>query len=557
MRRFRLLGLSAFAALAACRSEDAYLGGSHEAYVCGERCAIEQGAPANAGDWFWNLESELGAAPEVIYPLSGSAHPVDLRQLTVQFRRGRGDFRVFRVRVEAEEQHLAFDFFTPCIAVGDDGCRYLLESAVWDAARAELVGKELRLSVTGSTGAAGVQRSSEPVPLRVVGTDLRNKGFYYWASVPQYSGPVAQRTGIFRLPFGADQAEPFLMPGTATNDRQCGACHSVSSDGSTIAFTVRDGPDRPDQRLGSLVVKVTAQPNLRLFEPAVDYDSSMMALTSNGRRVLVAYDKQLVLRSAENNPASGYAAGDVITRLTADDLGGKAGYFPEFSPADDAVVVTLSDDEDSAIAVRAGDIAVLGFDAATGRFGEPDVIVPGDESTFNFYPTWSPDGNFVAFASAPRELDEDGNPRKSYDQQMARLRLVGREGGTIYELKNATYQLQKGSTYPKFAPFSVGQTGSQFFLTFNSKMNYGLLLDNDATPSFKARVAQLWMSEVDITKLPEDPSSAPIWLPFQDPSVAGHLGIWTKEVKCRTDAGGAPCAAGQMCVNSVCVVTVK
>jgi WD40-like Beta Propeller Repeat len=556
VRRAPRLALWALVGVTACRGEDAYLGGGHETYVCGERCAIEQGAPADSGDWFWNPDSELGAAPEVVYPLSGSAHPVDLRQLTVQFRRGRADFRVFRVRVEAVEQRLAFDFFTPCIAVGDDGCRYALEPTVWDAARAELVGKSLRLSVTGSAGVQGAQRSSPAVPLSVVDTNLRNKGFYYWASVPQYSGSNVPRTGIFRLPFGADQAEPFLMPGTATNERDCGACHSVSSDGSTIAFTARDDDASPDQRSGSLVVKVTAQPNRRLFEPAGSYDSSMMALTSNGKRVLVAYDQQLVLRSAENDVASGYAPGDVITRLTAEDLGGKAGYFPEFSPDDDAVVVTLSDEQDSAIAVRAGDIAVLSYDAASGKFGRASVIAEGTEDVFNFYPTWSPDGRYVAFASAPRGLDEGGQLRKSYDQKMARLRLVGREGGEIHELSNATHQLEKWSTYPKFAPFSVGQSGSQFFLTFNSKINYGLLLDNDARLDSQ-RIAQLWMSEVDVTKLPDDPSSAPIWLPFQDPTAPGHLGIWTKEVKCRTDQGGAACAAGQRCEANVCVVVPK
>ncbi len=542
--------------LVACRSEDAYLGGSHYAYVCGQRCAIEQGAPKDAGDWFWNPEATLGKAPEVIYPLAGSAHPLDLRQLTVQFRRGRSDFRVFRVRVAAPEQDLAFDFFTPCIAVGDDGCRYLLEGRVWDSARAELVGKHARLTITGSTAVDGVQKSSATLPLSVVDANLRNKGFYYWAAVPD--GNNVPRTGIFRLPFGADQAEPFLMPGTTTNERQCGACHSVSSDGSTIAFTARNRDNSADQRSGSLVVKVTAQPDRRLFEPAASYDSSMMALTSNGTRVLVAYDKQLVLRSAENNPDSGYEAGDVITTLSPEDLGGKAGYFPEFSPDDDAVVVTLSDDQDSAIAVRAGDIAVLDFDVANGKFSEPRVIAPGTEDVFHFYPTWSPDGRYVAFASAPRELGEDGQPRKSYDQKMARLRLVARKGGTVYELENATHELEKWSTYPKFAPFSVGQSesGTQFFLTFNSKINYGLLLDNDAKPDAQ-RIAQLWMSEVDVSKLPEDPSSAPIWLPFQDPTAPGHLGIWTKEVKCRTDQGGAACAPGQRCVANVCVVVPK
>jgi hypothetical protein len=540
----------------ACRSEDAFLGGGHESYVCGERCAIEQGAPSNAGEWFYNPEAALGTPPEVVYPLDGSVHPVDLRQLTVQFRRGRPDFRVFRVRLEAPEAGLAFDFFTPCIAVGDDGCRYLLGPSVWDSARAELNGKAVRLTVTGSMAVDGVQRSSAPVDLRVVDTNLRNKGFYYWAAVPEHSVDQGPSTGIFRLPFGADLAEPFLMPGTATNPRKCGACHSVSTDGSTIAFTARDEDLSADQRSGSLLVALTTQPERRFFEPATSYDSSMMALTSTGRRVLVAYDEQLVLRSAENEPSSGYAPGAVIARLTREDLGGKSGYFPEFSPGDDAVVLTLSSEVDSAIAVRAGDIAIVPFNAASNRFGEPTVVVAGTDDVFHFYPTWSPDGRYVAFASAPRELDEAGRKRKSYDQKKARLRLVAREGGSVYELANATHQLEKWSTYPKFAPFSIGQGGSQFFLTFNSKIDYGLLLDNDARPDAR-KVAQLWMSEVDVTKLPGDPSSAPIWLPFQDPSAAGHLGIWTNEVKCRTDQGGAACASGQLCVDGVCVVVPR
>jgi hypothetical protein len=554
----RSVALFGLLLVGACRSQDAYLGGGHQAYVCGQRCTVEQGAPDDAGDWFWNPETELGEAPEIVYPLNGSAHPLDLRQLTVQFRRGRSDFRVFRVRVEAPAEQLSFDFFTPCIAVGDDGCRYLLEGTVWDSARRELVGKSLRLTITGSTAADGLQKSSEALPLTVVDANLANKGFYYWAAVPQ-PGTASPRTGIFRLPFGADQAEPFIMPGTATNDRQCGACHSVSSDGSTIAFTARNNDNSLDQRSGSLVVKVTAQPNARLFEPATSYDSSMMALTSDGRRVIVAYDKQLVLRSAENDEASGYAPGDVITSLGVDELGGKAGYFPEFSPNDDAVVVTLSDEEDSAIAVRAGDIAVIRFDAAKSRFRAPDVVVEGTEDEFNFYPTWSPTGEYIAFATAPRELDDEGLPRKSYDQKRARLRLVHRDGGEVYELGNATWERDKWSTYPKFAPFSVGQSGSQFFLTFNSKINYGLLLDNDSKRLDRDRIAQLWMAEVDVSKLPEDPSSAPIWLPFQDSSAPGHLGIWTKEVKCRTDQGAMACALGQVCQRetNVCVVVPK
>jgi hypothetical protein len=97
------------------------------------------------------------------------------------------------------------------------------------------------------------------------------------------------------------------------------------------------------------------------------------------------------------------------------------------------------------------------------------------------------------------------------------------------------------------------------FLTFNSKINYGLVLDNDSlAPGDK--LAQLWMSAIDINKLPADPSSAPIWLPFQDAGQSSHLGIWTSDVKCRTDVGALPpCDIGQRCdpMTKTCKVTVK
>jgi len=545
---------------AACRNEDAYLGGSHQAYVCSSsRCAIEQGAPADAGDWFFNPEAERGEAPQILYPLAGSAHPVDLQKLTVQFRRGRSDFEVFRVRIEDAQSGTLYDFFTRCLAVGTDGCRYTLNGSVWDSAREELVGKSALLTITGSTSFDGVQKTSKPLSFSVVQSNLGNKGFYFWSTVPRISGDDSATTSIFRLPFGADQAQPYITPGTTTNDRQCGACHSVSSDGSTIAFTARNiEPGDGDERTGSLFVKLTAQPLGQVFAPAATYDSSMMALSSTGKRVLVAYDRQLVLRSTENNPFSGFAPGETITTLTQQELGGKYGFFPEFSPDDNSVVVTLSDEPDSTIAVRSGDIAILDYNSFTNKFSEPRVVVPGTDDTFNFYPTWSPDGDYIAFASAPRENDESGNPRKSYDQQSARLRLVRLKDLRVFELANATHELRKWSTYPKFAPFSVGQSGTQFFLTFNSKINYGLVLDNDSRKPAD-RVAQLWMSEVDVAKLPADPSSAPIWLPFQDPTQSQHLGIWTKEVKCRTDQAGPACDFGQRCRpdTKTCEVILK
>lgn len=550
----RALGLALGVALglAACQGDDAYLGSQRTPYVCGARCKFEQGVSDDAGDWFANPGTELGDPPEVVYPLDGAVHPKDLRELTVQFRRGRADFELYRVRVAAPEQDLAFDFFTPCLAIATGGCRYLLKGSVWDNARDELVDKPVVLTVTGATSRDGVTKASEPVAMSVTPSKLENKGFYYWTTVPLYSGGADDsETGIFRLPFGADHAEPFIMPNTPTNERQCGACHSVSRDGSTIAFTAVDGS--PDQRAGVLVTTNAARPGTSIVTPAPDatYDSSMMTLSSDGKRVLVAYDDRLVLRSS-GDPA--FATGEVIATLMKEDLLGKSPYFPEFSFDDSSVVLTLSDQPDSAIAVQSGDIAVLGTDLEAASFETPRVVVPGTDSEFHFYPTWSPDGNFIAFASAPRET-ADGFPRKSYDQKKARLRLVHKDGGEIYELTRARQSADSWSTFPKFAPF---QDGDLMYVTFNSKIDYGLLLDNTSKPDSQKK-AQLWMSAIDVSKLPADPSQAPIWLPFQDATQSSHLGIWTNDVKCRSDLGTASCDLGQRCEpqTNTCVVDPK
>jgi hypothetical protein len=66
------------------------------------------------------------------------------------------------------------------------------------------------------------------------------------------------------------------------------------------------------------------------------------------------------------------------------------------------------------------------------------------------------------------------------------------------------------------------------------------------------------MSAIDVDKLPDqDPSSPPIWLPFQDATQPGHLGLWTKEVQCRTDLGGTGCGFNEECVDKTCVVIPK
>jgi hypothetical protein len=60
--------------------------------------------------------------------------------------------------------------------------------------------------------------------------------------------------------------------------------------------------------------------------------------------------------------------------------------------------------------------------------------------------------------------------------------------------------------------------------------------------------------DLSLLTLDSDPSSAPIWLPFQEIDQNNHLGFWTQGVGCRVDAQGASigCGDGEFCDRGLC-----
>ena len=238
--------------------------------------------------------------------------------------------------------------------------------------------------------------------------------------------------------------------------------------------------------------------------------------------MLVSYSGRLFLRDT--------ATGRTLFEVNETQLGlTQHAFHPEWSPDDQSIAVTVSAQGDADWSVRTGDIGVLPYN--DGQFGPVETLVPtGTE--FNFYPTWSPDGHWIAFATAPV-----GPTETSYQQVHARLRLVNRDTRAVYELGAASGPAGSTSTWPKFAP--VTQPGGLMFLTFNSKMDYGFFL-----PSNAGGLAQLWMTAIDVSKLAQagaDASRPPVWLPFQDVGEHSYLGWWAERVAC--DAGAASASA--------------
>jgi hypothetical protein len=506
---------------------------------------VDPGLPVNVATAFVTTAAVGGpAAPRIVYPLAGSLHPTNITDMNVQWtnpQRLAGRSTEFRLRFQNERG--TYDVFAPCTAAE---CTYAMPEAVWkDIARSN-ADQDVALTVTGAAG--GATFASSAISVRFSAGRVEG-GLYYWST---------SLKGTYRLTLGQKKAVPFIAPGKGG----CFGCHAVSRSGKRIAWTDMSKLETTNTVLGPiqsltqrLATAVTETPEARA--DGKDSPSATMSLNPDGSRVLVADGANLVLRDA--------ATAAVIITVDPAFLGsrrGVGGFFPEWSPDGKSIALTLGEGVPVPGTLTAGfnvvdaEIAVMPYN--DGQFGPARVVVPLDRE-MHFYPTWSPDGRWLVFCSAPSTgiTTLSGSTANTYDNRQARLRLVAATGGRVYELGRATGGPGTTASWPKFTPFS--QLGGQLlFVAFSSKADYGFLKRD-------ADIPQLWMAAIDLRRLsglaPDsdpsiepsiDPSWAPVWLPFQEVDQNNHLPFWTEALGCVEDK---ECGPGATCRARACIVT--
>jgi hypothetical protein len=500
------------------------------------RCYRDPSLPASsAGLFTGTLDPEPTHKPSIAYPLEGSMHPINLADITFQWHRAQAVAQtVFRIRLQRINSDV-FEFLVPCKRVTGgpsampDECIYHLPPGAWIDLATTAKGETLTVDVAGADpGRPGTYAQSAPMSISFSPEDVRG-GFYYWSNDLQ---------GTERVLFGARETTPFIVPSSPSNPDTCGGCHALSRGGSTIGFTQGSANE------GVLRIAPTANVAQPLFQPSSTHDSGTMALNHDGTRVMVSFAGRLFVRDT----ATGETLGEVGLGAIPSPL---HGFHPDWAPDDKSIALTLSAQGASDWSVGSGAIGVLPIDltkAGNAMFGDVETIVETSSSAFNFYPSFSPDGHWLVFASAP-----PGPGQTSYKQMNARLRLANRDTHAVYELDNATQEPGRSATWPKFAPFS--QAGGLMFVTFNSKIDYGFYSPDGGI------LAQMWLTAIDVRRLQggQDASAPPVWLPFQDVNSFNYLSAWSERVGCRVDASGASigCGDAEVCSQGACAMVVR
>lgn len=509
---------------------------------CGEHpCADHTGAvlfvdPSAAGAAASSFEtdvehapgSDMASEPRLVYPSDETRLPLDASLLRFAWTPGASDL-------------FALDFVGPktSVRVLTRATSFTPTAEQWAWLAESNRGGRVDWAVRGvaSEGASESWRSST-VGLTFSTTPLDGT-IYYWSTGSR---------GLMRARFDRPTPTRFFTDPASDAAPTCTGCHTVSRDGKRFAagfdknqlaeFSLADrslllplgsaaaGASMPAPGPMSMADAGAAT------EPAPKTAMGPMVWSTfspDGKRLLVAGGGKLRLIDADTGSGAGTADGSVPLPP------GVSATHPDWSPLGDRVAVTLAG-KGGDKQTEGGSIAVMSY--ANDVFGVPEVLVaPADEHDNDFFPSFSPDGRFIAYVNA-------AGP--SQDATSAELRLLEVATGTTRALTRLNRRVNGedgttgiGNTMPTWAPSAADGT---YWLVFSSLRAY-----SDVRPE-DAKQDQLWLAGIDPTL--DDPGFAAFWAPFQDLGQGNHRAFWTTAAATEPDCG-TTCAPRETCDNGV------
>lgn len=365
----------------------------------------------------------------------------------------------------------------------------------------------VRYQVRGIQTTAPGPVGASPIHTVQLTNETLEGGIYYWAAAST-NGP----DGIYRhdMAHPGQAAEEFFTrnqtplgaAGTLEEGQaRCVACHVLSRDGTKMAVTYDGG-----NRLGTLVDVATRTPQ-------ADFAAwNFATFTPDGAQLLAVHEGVLTVRSGIDQ-----------TQLAVMPSDGRVSH-PDLSP-DGTRLVYVRSPGGADWAFQSGVLFTRTYDATLMAFG-PEVPLVTDGGN-NFYPSWSPDGQWIMFNRDNRAA-ADGTT-DSYDNPNGELFVIKADGtGTPIALAAANEIGGLTNSWGRWAPFSqsVGVNNEPiFWVTVSSKRNFGVRLVNVARP-------QIWMTPFYPTRAVQvtDPTVSAFRLPFQNIESNNHIAQWTERV---------------------------
>jgi hypothetical protein len=548
------------------------------------------------------------AAPaiNIVYPPDGVLVPPNMNVMSVQWTPF-GSFKQFEVdftnaitdtRVVTSCMTQTMDNGQPPMASG--GCELVLSAQQWSfLASANRGGDPVTITVRGTTDGACASTSAATTHMQFAEEDLLG-AIYYWKSTVTAVGTGGQ---IWVKSFGDANPEQQVTGTGGALAASCNGCHALSRDGQRMVVYSddNDSDDEYSDVTGSDIDMTnkmpigmayagrgTGQPpGFSTFSP----DHSLY-LTSNGLpmpppNTLTFWDGNAgtagmtaALGLATDRPTmpdwspDGKSVVYVLpTKVAAWDQGGTTGGSGRFGGGGGGGRGARSDDDH----VFGGSLYTVPY-TGNQTLGAPKALVTSAGEN-NYYPSYSPDGQFIVFDRAPHNttvpaidgcvmMPNPQCPNDSFSNPAARLMLTPAAAGAPVDLTLANGPAANlvSNSWPRWSPFVQTYKGNRLlWVAFSSTRDYGLRVRNHLTGMYQCYPAdsyalpgaphgqkfdplceqpQLWMAAINLSAAAgQDPSRVSFWLPFQDITTHNHTPQWTQQV-----ATNMPPPPASMCI---------
>ena len=448
---------------------------------------IDPALPANIGGLFSTLPEDPSRAPDVVYPPADVVMPRNLGEFEVHWTDSAND--VFEISLKTEFADVRV------IVPGGNGSinnsswmEFLATEWLSAISYEQTVLYQVRgisssnPTVIGSTAPRLVKLSNE----QMLG------GLYYRAAAAQNNGAY----GIFRHDMAkpGQPAEEFMT--TSQTGGRCVACHVLSRDGSKMSVTYDGGN-------GAATMVDVATKQAQTSKRGWNFG----AFTPDGSKFLAVQDGALaVLDYATQNQLATMPSASRISH-------------PDLSADGTKLVYAVQNGTASDWSFNGGRLYWRTFDAATNTFGPEQMLV--SDTNNNYYPSFSPDGQWVLFNRSPSG--------SSYNNNNASLWVVKADGSMpAVQLDAANSGMGLTNSWGRWAPFqqTIGSNNEpMYWITVSSTRDFGVRLVSQHRP-------QIWMTPFYPTRANTqlDPSAKSFRLPFQNITSNNHIAQWTEQI---------------------------
>ena len=453
-------------------------------------------APTDAPTLFKSATEDPALAPAIAYPLDRILVPPNLGQFDVHWRNNDANTNnLFEVTMA--NQYVDIRLYTTGLAAQSPQPFWTaFAPATWYPIASSR--QQLTLRVAGLDTAHPQSKGTAAAQHVDVTNENAQGGIYYWTT----SGLA----GIWRYDISKPEIPPAPYFADAARPAGCMGCHTLSRDGTKIAMTFDGGNGRGT--IFNVADRSVLVPFDGVSKPVLHWDFATFDTTAT--KLVTVEGSQMYLRALDGTMLAG-----PLPPVTA----GLLATHPEISP-DNTKLVSVEFNGGYDAQAFNGSIVIRSFDAAANTFGAPRIHVPSAVNIANWYPSFSPDGEWIAFTRTTSY---------SYNDGTAQTWLVKADGSQPpIQLATANLTGNLTNSWARWVPFAqtFGPNNEKlFYLTFSTQRAFGVRIPGGGRP-------QIWMTPVFPSRATagQDPSGNAFRVPFQDVNTANHIAQWTKAV---------------------------